>query len=450
MHIASTEENKLEQPAEVIVAPPRIPCDSSTIIMDFPKELPTKKLDLLHKHYKYSLKNLITQKISKKNSIFQTKNKSEPPKRQRIIHNLPQFPPNRKHPNEQLNMFMENIQSMTEILEKMEGEKEDNINNNNNNNIYPALTENLLVDLLPQNGDTDIAPKIPLNMDEKLEVYSSNTELFTQDTEELITPRTYIETTDKNTNNTNNTTTTTNNNNNISEEDNVILTLTPPKLGRCSSLPMYSPVVEIEEPVLTLERSRKSRKTEKTLILDLDETLIHAMSDEEREYYEINGKEKGKDNVYFTSQNLELFYIRPGLFQFLRFANKYFECILFTAAESTYTYRILAMIDPKRVYFDHILSREQCSGVFKGGERVGFIKGIDRLNRDPEDVIVIDDNSTNWMYNYMNLLLIKGYYGDKGDQELVKMMRVLDKLSFVHDVRKILRWQDVKSVEKGI
>lgn len=57
-----------------------------------------------------------------------------------------------------------------------------------------------------------------------------------------------------------------------------------------------------------------------TLVLDLDETLIHLECDEEEE----EGDENNEDSVYYL--------IRPGAIRFLNELSKYFEIVIFTAA----------------------------------------------------------------------------------------------------------------------
>jgi CTD small phosphatase-like protein 2 len=59
-----------------------------------------------------------------------------------------------------------------------------------------------------------------------------------------------------------------------------------------------------------------------TLVLDLDETLIHLECDEDANDDEDN--EQNEDSVYYL--------IRPGAIRFLSELSKFYEIVIFTAA----------------------------------------------------------------------------------------------------------------------
>ena len=61
-----------------------------------------------------------------------------------------------------------------------------------------------------------------------------------------------------------------------------------------------------------------------TLVLDLDETLIHLECEEEEEEESNEDEQKNEDSVYYL--------IRPGAIKFLNELSKYFEIVIFTAA----------------------------------------------------------------------------------------------------------------------
>jgi hypothetical protein len=91
-----------------------------------------------------------------------------------------------------------------------------------------------------------------------------------------------------------------------------------------------------------------------TLVLDLDETLVHFINE--------NGKSK--------------FLIRPYAYTFLKNMSAYFEIIIFTAAEKKYADWILNKIDTNNV-ISHRLYREHCQMNLASHLKVelsGFIK----------------------------------------------------------------------------
>mmetsp|Transcript_39812 Transcript_39812/g.28759 ORF Transcript_39812/g.28759 Transcript_39812/m.28759 type:complete len:120 (-) Transcript_39812:347-706(-) len=77
---------------------------------------------------------------------------------------------------------------------------------------------------------------------------------------------------------------------------------------------------------------------EYTLVLDLDETLIHFDSED-------------KLNDSFDAENNDSFNysIRSGLASFLRELSKYYELVIYTAAMSDYADYIINQVDPNRL-----------------------------------------------------------------------------------------------------
>ncbi|CAN0201861.1 unnamed protein product, partial [Hapterophycus canaliculatus] len=98
----------------------------------------------------------------------------------------------------------------------------------------------------------------------------------------------------------------------------------------------------------------RSRATDKTLVLDLDETLIHARTDV---------RKMGEGRFDFMDQRppRRVFVRkRPHLREFLEAASELFEVVLFTAATEEFANAVVEHVDPERKLVDHILSRESC------------------------------------------------------------------------------------------
>jgi CTD small phosphatase-like protein 2 len=95
------------------------------------------------------------------------------------------------------------------------------------------------------------------------------------------------------------------------------------------------PLEVVEPPYLP---PLKKNQNKYTLVLDLDETLVH--------YFEIG--DQGK------------FLVRPGVASFLKEMNKFYEIVIFTAAVQDYADWALNQIDPDglikyRLYRHHAL-----------------------------------------------------------------------------------------------
>ena len=84
------------------------------------------------------------------------------------------------------------------------------------------------------------------------------------------------------------------------------------------------------------------KKIKKNLILDLDETLISAVSEEE-----YNPKKHDKKKAKFRFKYMDSYYTvfyRPGLDKFLRYIFKNFNVSVFTAASKDYALFIIENI----------------------------------------------------------------------------------------------------------
>lgn len=122
----------------------------------------------------------------------------------------------------------------------------------------------------------------------------------------------------------------------------------------------------------------------KTLILGLDETLIHSKFEEDELCdYLFNISHDGVN--YNMSMNK-----RPFLSQFLEKMSKYYEIIFFTTSIQKYANKVVSLIDPKK-YNSGILYRDAC--FIKDGI---YVKNIGRLGRDPKSIVILDNIPTSY------------------------------------------------------
>ena len=133
-----------------------------------------------------------------------------------------------------------------------------------------------------------------------------------------------------------------------------------------------------------------NEKYKYTLVLDLDETLVHYVEDEESAYIQI----------------------RPGTEDFIIDLSNYFEIIIFTAALKNYADIVIDSIDPN----NKIMGRLYRNHTNKVGD-INF-KDLSKLGRDLKNVIIIDNNSCNFGLQPKNGLLIRDFEGDENDDEL--------------------------------
>ena len=95
-----------------------------------------------------------------------------------------------------------------------------------------------------------------------------------------------------------------------------------------------------------------------TLVLDLDETLIHYVDGNR---IHSHGGEDAEVSLEVSPEHEDepCFFIRPGLNQFLSKLAHHYELVLYTAAMRDYADYFLEQIDHKKL-FSHVLTREHC------------------------------------------------------------------------------------------
>lgn len=100
-----------------------------------------------------------------------------------------------------------------------------------------------------------------------------------------------------------------------------------------------------------------SKKGMKTLILDLDETLVHSSfrpHDNNVADIELPVDIDGKSCPVFVL-------VRPGCLEFCERMAKQFEVVIFTASLSKYAEPLIKILDYKNTWCSGILFREHCT-----------------------------------------------------------------------------------------
>ena len=181
-----------------------------------------------------------------------------------------------------------------------------------------------------------------------------------------------------------------------------------------------------EEKSIYLLPNKSSNK--KTLVLDLDETLVHS------QFMPFNIKSDIKLKIELENEIHDIFIlVRPGMQQFLEKMGKIFEIVIFTASISSYADPLLDIID-KNNLCKYRLYREHCTEINNC-----FIKEIKKLGRDLKDVIIVDNSPLSYYFNPENGIPISSWFDDKNDKELFNVSVILEFLSFVPDVRNFIK-----------
>ena len=158
------------------------------------------------------------------------------------------------------------------------------------------------------------------------------------------------------------------------------------------------------------------KKYKYTLVLDLDETLVHYVEEENSAYVQV----------------------RPHADDFLKELSKHFEIVLFTAAEEDYTGIVLNELN-RNNYITHILCRKYTE--FRNG---CYVKDLSKLGRDLKKVCIVDNNKDNFSLQPENGLFISSYYGEQNDNELSYLCNDLMKIIEIQpdDIRTVLKQID--------
>lgn len=170
---------------------------------------------------------------------------------------------------------------------------------------------------------------------------------------------------------------------------------------------------------------------DKLLVLDLDETLVHAC-------------EEPLDRPA-EHRILDLHvYRRPEVEAFLDAVLERFEVGVWTASRPDYAAAVVsALVDPARLRF--LFARDRCTNHFDLETRDHtWLKDIRKLRRfgfPPAKILVVDDSPEKLRRSYGNLVRVAPYEGRADDGELPLLLRYLDELGPTEDVRRIeKRW----------
>ncbi|OMJ77109.1 hypothetical protein SteCoe_23381 [Stentor coeruleus] len=188
-----------------------------------------------------------------------------------------------------------------------------------------------------------------------------------------------------------------------------------------TSLPMQ---IDYLNKVLYLPKS-KENEGKKTLFLDLDETLAHAVKIPNQGQVKI----KVNDDLILNVN------IRPYAQDFIKIASQDYEIVIFTASYRQYANAILDYLDPLNKYIAYRLYREHCYD-YNGY----FIKDLRILgNRDLKDMILVDNSLVSFALQIENGIPISPWTVNSDDSKLCILLDYLYILKGARDVRCVNR-----------
>ncbi len=173
------------------------------------------------------------------------------------------------------------------------------------------------------------------------------------------------------------------------------------------------------------------------LVLDLDETLIHATEKPlERE----------------PDFRLEQFFVycRPYLAEFIQNCSEVYSLAVWSTASDNYVRAVAEEIFPNSSSLEFIWGQSRCTmrriigndterDLYASGEPrfQKHLKKLSRLGWPLEKILIVDDSPEKVSQNYGNAIYPEPYYGDLEDRELLLLEHYLQQLKECENVRRI-------------
>ena len=211
-------------------------------------------------------------------------------------------------------------------------------------------------------------------------------------------------------------------------------------MGLENLFPQIDSEEDLDIPILKLFRPSPmddskippTKTGKKTLILDMDETLIHTSDfppHSSVESFSVNA------NKYIFK--------RPGLDRFLTETTKIFDTFIFTAGTKNYADPILDHICPQ-ISDGHRLFRDHCDM-----DHGRIKKNICKFNRSMNQVIIVDDSKAVKKAYPDNCITITKWSGNPNDFELTDIiLPTLRECALVDDVREIISATGNKKLQR--
>ncbi|KAF9403276.1 Nuclear envelope morphology protein 1, partial [Podila epigama] len=170
----------------------------------------------------------------------------------------------------------------------------------------------------------------------------------------------------------------------------------------------------------------------KTLVLDLDETLIHSTSR--------GSRSQGYMVEVLVDRHACLYYVykRPHVDYFLKKVSEWYKLVIFTASMAEYADPVIDWLDQNRTLFEKRYFRQACH--FKNGS---YLKDLTLIEPDLSSVCLLDNSPISYSLNKENGIPIDSWINDPNDEALLDLLPFLDALRFTEDVRSILSLRTV-------
>lgn len=163
------------------------------------------------------------------------------------------------------------------------------------------------------------------------------------------------------------------------------------------------PLIPRRQPSYSTQPSSQAsiRLTQKTLVIDLDETLIHSLAKGGRmssgHMVEVKlNTTIGYGGATLGPQHPILYYVhkRPHCDDFLRKVCKWYKLVVFTASVQEYADPVIDWLEQERKYFSARYYRQHCT--FRNG---AYIKDLSSVEPDLSKVMILDNSPLSYIFH---------------------------------------------------
>ena len=161
------------------------------------------------------------------------------------------------------------------------------------------------------------------------------------------------------------------------------------------------PLIPRRQPSFSAHTPRSSRLAQKTLVIDLDETLIHSLAKGGRmssgHMVEVKlNTAVGYGGAILGPQHPILYYVhkRPHCDDFLRKVCKWYNLVVFTASVQEYADPVIDWLEQERKYFSGRYYRQHCT--FRNG---AYIKDLSSVEPDLSKIMILDNSPLSYIFH---------------------------------------------------
>ncbi|XP_017493705.1 PREDICTED: CTD nuclear envelope phosphatase 1-like [Rhagoletis zephyria] len=188
-------------------------------------------------------------------------------------------------------------------------------------------------------------------------------------------------------------------------------------------------------PLSPISAHRLSLVKRKTLVLDLDETLIHSQHDGILRQTVKPGTPPDFVLRVTIDRHPVRFYVhkRPHVDYFLSVVSTWYDLVVFTASMEIYGQAVADKLDDNRDILKRRYFRQHCTLDYGS-----YTKDLSTIVDDLSSVFILDNSPGAYRAFPDNAIPIKSWFCDPSDTALLNLLPVLDALRFTSDVRSVL------------